>query len=228
MFADESCLGDYGDVSSYFYYNWSSANTAVATVNATGTHTGVSVGSTTSSTWANLIYSEYKPCVRKLWQPGAGDNVVGPPDHLVVVVDQQGASTNCSSTGVQLRQMKMRVVDANGNAIPGGPSIAESFNPAQPSNSCGNGSPIPAACAPTASDATFIDSMAVSKNLCNSGINRSSGCGYSQTSTWSLCGGLGTNNLWVSPRTTLSNLVTVDGNSTKFAAGTNCNTSGCH
>jgi hypothetical protein len=32
----------------------------------------------------------------------------------------------------------------------------------------------------------------------------------------------------VSPRTTKSNLVTVDGNSTSFILGTICNSTGCH
>ena len=44
------CESQYDDVSSVFYNNWSSGNTGIVTVNAYGTHTGVSVGSTTSQT----------------------------------------------------------------------------------------------------------------------------------------------------------------------------------
>jgi len=160
--------------------------------------------------------------------PGGSATTVGPADHVVVVVDQQGASSSCPTTGVQLRQMKMRVVDVNGKTVPGPPSVAESQNPTSPTNSCGNGSPIAAPCAATASDSTYLDSMGVSKNLCNSGISRSSGCGYTVTSTWSACAPTGSQTLWVSSRSTTSNLVTVDGNSTSFAVGTICNGSGCH
>src|SRR5882724_9088361 len=120
--------------------------------------------------------------------------------------------------------MQMRVVDVNGIQVQNNPSVAEALNPSQPFNSCCNWS----SCAATASDSTFIDSIAVSGNLCNSGINRSSGCGFSTTSTWSACATSGSNTLWVSPRTTLSNLVTVDGNSSSFIAGTICNSTGCH
>jgi hypothetical protein len=163
--------------------------------------------------------------------------VVGPPDHLTVVTDNSGTPKSCQSTGIWVRQMLMQVVDVNGQAETGNPSVAESFNPAQPSNSCGNGSPIPSPCAAagpsncgSCSAGQFLDSMAVSGNLCNSGINPSSGCGFSETSTWSTCGASGNHTLWVSPRTTLSNSVTVDGHgkNTLWPAGTICNSTGCH
>ena len=224
----DSCSGSYVDVSDSFYGNWSTAATSIATVDGYGTHTGVSVGSTTSNTHACMAGPAQPRCQLKCFTPGGGVNVVGPADHLIVVVDQQGAPASCPTIGVQIRQMKMRVVDKNGTAVPQSPSVAESQDPAQPTNSCGNGSPMAAACAPTASDSTFIDSMAVSGNLCSSGINRSSGCGFTVTSTWSACAASGSNTLWVSPRTTTSNLVTVDGNSTSFAVGTICNSTGCH
>lgn len=44
------CESEYDDISSNFYSNWSSSNTSIATVDTYGTHTGVSVGSTTSQT----------------------------------------------------------------------------------------------------------------------------------------------------------------------------------
>ena len=49
-----SCGGGWVDVSDSFYGNWSSANTSIATVDYYATHTGVSVGSTTSNTSGNL------------------------------------------------------------------------------------------------------------------------------------------------------------------------------
>ncbi len=226
--AYDTCIQAYDDVTNYFVNNWSTANTSVATVNTYGTHTGVSEGSTTTNTCGYLDGSSPRSCPIVRRCPSGGDNVVGPPDHLVVVVDQQGASANCPSTGIQLRQMKMRVVDSNGTTVPSGPSVVEAQNPAQPANSCGNGSPVAAGCAATASDSTFIDDMSVSGNLCNSGISRSSGCGFTVTSTWSACATSGSNTLWVSPRTVNSNLVTVDGNSSSFSVGTICNSTGCH
>ncbi len=223
------CGQQYEDVSSSFYGNWGSADTSIVTVDSYGVHTPHNVGSTTSSTSGYLEGTAHYPiCPAKSFPPSGGAKVAGPPDHLVVVVDQQGASASCPSPGIQLRQMKMRVVDVNGTTVPNSPSVAEAQNPSQPANSCGNGSPLASGCAPTASDSTFIDNMAVSGDHCNSGISRSSGCGFTVTSTWSACATSGSNTLWVSPRTTKSNLVTVDGNSTSFSAGTICNSTGCH
>lgn len=48
------CLSAYDDVSTSFYNNWSSWDTNIVTVNNYGTHTGVSVGSTTSQTHGEL------------------------------------------------------------------------------------------------------------------------------------------------------------------------------
>ena len=224
-----SCDGFLQDVTSSFNGGWTTANTNIATVNSVGTFTGVSVGTTTTTAVGYLTGRIGWPACPLRQQTATGsDTVIGPPDHLVVVADQQGASANCPSTGVQLRQMQMRVVDVNGKTVPNSPSVVEAQNPSQPANSCGTGSPVAAGCAPTASDATFIDNMTVSQNLCNSGVNRSSGCGFTVTSTWSACATSGSNTLWVSPRTTKSNLVTVDGNSTSFSVGTICNSTGCH
>ena len=224
-----SCDGFLQDVTSSFNGGWTTANTNIATVNSVGTFTGVSVGTTTTTAVGYLTGRIGWPACPLRQQTATGsDTVIGPPDHLVVVADQQGASANCPSTGVQLRQMQMRVVDVNGKTVPNSPSVVEAQNPSQAANSCGTGSPVAAGCAPTASDATFIDNMTVSQNLCNSGVNRSSGCGFTVTSTWSACATSGSNTLWVSPRTTKSNLVTVDGNSTSFSVGTICNSTGCH
>jgi hypothetical protein len=225
--AYNTCSSWWESVDESFYGHWSTASTAIATVDNYATHTGKAVGSTTSYTSGYLLHPTPRTCSNVLRSPQGSDNV-GPADHLIVVADQQGASASCPATGVQIRQMQMRVVDVNGNRVPNSPSVAESQNPAQPANSCGNGSPVPSSCAATASDSTFIDSMSVSANLCNSGINRASGCGFTVTSTWSACATTGSNALWVSPRTTKSNLVTVDGNSTSFILGTICNSTGCH
>jgi hypothetical protein len=60
--AYELCSDIYIDISSYFMNNWSVVNTAIATVNYMGTHTGVGVGSTTSNTWALLSTGQQRNC----------------------------------------------------------------------------------------------------------------------------------------------------------------------
>jgi ferredoxin len=48
--AYDTCDDDDEDVSGSFYGNWTTANSAIATVDTYGTHTGKGIGSTTSST----------------------------------------------------------------------------------------------------------------------------------------------------------------------------------
>ena len=215
------------------YVTWSSSNTNVATSQGQGNFTGVADGGFSAQSDATLLdeYADcpegsHTPCPSSPYFGSAGGTILG-ADHLIVVADQQGVSAQCPSTGIQLRQMKMRVVNPSGITVPNSPSVAEALNPLPVTNSCNTGSPIPSSCSPVAADGTFIDSMSVSGNLCNSGINYSSGCGFSITSTWSACGTSGSKVLWVSPRTVKSNLVTVNGNSTSFNVGTTCNSAGC-
>ena len=144
------------------------------------------------------------------------------PDHVSVVVDQQGYPVTCPTTGVYLRQMQMQVVDVNNLAITTDADIQESFSN-MTTNTCGNGQPVPASCALTGNVGgvgQFLDSMSVSGNLCGSGISQSSGCGFSLTSTWSACATCGSSTLWSSPRVTHSNGVEVNGSWTRFNAGT--------
>lgn len=70
------CESEYDDVSSPFYYNWSSGDTSIATVNSYGTHTGVSVGFTTSQTNGNLMSNDAKNLCPALHRtPSGGANV---------------------------------------------------------------------------------------------------------------------------------------------------------
>jgi hypothetical protein len=147
---------------------------------------------------------------------------VDAPDHVSVVVDQEGYPAACPSTGIYVRQMQMQLVGSGGTAMTGNPtySIVESFQNLS-TNTCGNGSPIPRSCASANNGTSFIDTMAVSGNFCASGINPASGCGFSLTSIWKVCSNNLTNTLWNSPRTTLSNQITVNGSSSTFSPGTN-------
>ena len=62
VYGHDKCGGLWEDISDAFYSNWSTANSSIATVDYYGTHTGMSVGSTTSSTdgqfqgWLRLNY----------------------------------------------------------------------------------------------------------------------------------------------------------------------------
>jgi hypothetical protein len=146
----------------------------------------------------------------------------GGPHHVKVLIDNEGFPQACPTTGIYFRQMEMQVVDPNGNPLVGtssNPSIQEAFSNLS-SNSCGNGSPIPSACAPTDPNSEFLDTMSVAKSLCGFGIVQGSGCGYTLTSTWSVCGGSGSNAIWTSPRTTQSNQIVVNGKSTQWPVGT--------
>jgi hypothetical protein len=88
----DNCALDWTDITSYFNGNWLTANTAIATVDSYGTHTGVSVGSTTSSTWANLREgSNGLYCPRLRFSPAGTANV-----HSVPVNFRQ---TNTSDAG---------------------------------------------------------------------------------------------------------------------------------
>ncbi|MGA8216580.1 MAG: hypothetical protein WB799_23540 [Candidatus Sulfotelmatobacter sp.] len=84
MSAEDSCDGGLEDVSGYFYGNWTTANTSIATVNYSGTHTGVAVGTTTSKTSAYL-QSEGKQapsCPSRFFDPSGGDNVAVPTGEI--------------------------------------------------------------------------------------------------------------------------------------------------
>jgi len=227
--------GDLEDVSGSFYGSWTTGNSSIATADYYGTHTGVGIGSTTSQSHGDLNSNDVpQRCPLKAYNCSGNDNTNPVPDHLTVVEDQGGYPAACPTTGVYVRQMLMQVIDNNGQADAQNSSVVETLSPNNPTNSCGNGSPIPAACAPTGSTGCsvcgtgqFLDTMTVSLNFCGSGITQGSGCGFSATSTWSACATSGTNQVWVSPRTVHSNGVTVDGRSTSWPPNTVCNTSGC-
>jgi hypothetical protein len=72
------CESQYDDVSSLFYYNWSSGDTTIATVNNYGTHTGVSVGSTTSQTYGLLQSNNSHVMCPNLYRNPSGGVTVMP------------------------------------------------------------------------------------------------------------------------------------------------------
>jgi hypothetical protein len=199
--------------------NWTSYNTAVAMVSPTqGVLTSVkAVGWGSADIMGDFTVQDCDPCgpcdCSDYEDQAFGTvDVNGAPNHVSVVVDQEGYPSACPATGIYLRQMQMQVVDVNNNSIAINANIQESFTNLT-TNTCGNGQPVPSSCALTGNVGgvgQYLDTMSVSGNLCGSGINRSSGCGFSLTSTWSACSPSGNNTLWTSPRVTLSNGVEVN------------------
>ncbi len=73
----DSCSGQWEDVSDSAYGNWTTANHAIATVDYYGTHTGQSIGSTTSSTYAQLYAASIKfTCPLQDFGGNGGANVI--------------------------------------------------------------------------------------------------------------------------------------------------------
>jgi hypothetical protein len=208
--------------------SWSSNHTSYITVGgSTGLTSGVAVGSANiTALFPSLIdvtginCPVGVPCPTIQFAPQSAGTVLA-PDHVTVVIDQEGYPAACPSTGIYLRQMEMQVVDAYNNHLALDTYIQETFSN-MTTNTCGNGQPIPASCDITGNGGVgyFIDTMSVSGNLCGSGISQSSGCGFSLTSTWKSCSFDGSNTLWTSPRVTHSNGVTVNGSSSVYTPGT--------
>lgn len=146
----------------------------------------------------------------------------GPADHVRVITDNHGFPVSCPSTGIDVRQFHMQIVDSAETAIDHNASIVEAYS-SQPTNTCtGQQIPSPSSCAASGDGGTgrFIDTLAVSLDVCGSGISQSSSCGFSLTSTWSACGGGRSNQLWQSSRTTHANSISVDGNTSTYSSGT--------
>jgi hypothetical protein len=220
------CNGDYFYDASYST-KWTSEDTNVAVMDSVVPYRvhALSAGSTSiDGELTDFTHEQNGPTrcdTKKMTDNGSCTAVVkpGPPDHASVVVDNLGFPKDCETTGVFLRQMQMQLVDKSGTPIITNPSIQENFSN-QTNTTCGNNNPTPSSCAPTGpAVGQFLDSMSVSNDLCNSGIEQNSGCGFSLTSTWSLCGG-STGTLWTSPRIVKSNSVSVNGSTSKYDPGT--------
>jgi len=106
--AENTCGGE-DDISSYFYYNWTTANQSIATVDSVGTHTGVAAGSTTSSTHG--VFASYAPRSCPVIQNGpapGGDNVQVPTSATIIDNVKQTYSNqtwkSCDGTESKLNQ----------------------------------------------------------------------------------------------------------------------------
>jgi hypothetical protein len=77
VYGHDKCGGLWEDISDSFNGNWNTANHSIATVDYYGTHTGVSVGSTTSSTDGQFQgWLGFNNCPIVGSAPGGGSNVI--------------------------------------------------------------------------------------------------------------------------------------------------------
>jgi hypothetical protein len=87
--AYDTCSNWWESVDESFYGHWSTASTAIATVDYYATHTGKAVGSTTSSTSGYLLHPTPRTCSNVLRSPTGSDNVTHCPTSVSI-----GATTN--------------------------------------------------------------------------------------------------------------------------------------
>jgi hypothetical protein len=150
------------------------------------------------------------------------------PHHVRVIVDQAGFPSGCTTTPVYVRQIQVQIVSEGNIALTNSDIATREDFTNLTTNTCGNGQPVPSSCgSDNISQGKFIDTMTVSGgspfgSFCNTGITASSGCGYTLTSTWSICGGsgLGFADIWRYNGETRSNIVRVNGQSSLYAPGT--------
>ncbi len=214
-------------------WGWSCDNTSIATVNGSGQATAVGVGFTyiRNTYYADVYTPNIEDCLVNsvLANAAASCDVQEPqPHHVRVIVDQAGYPSGCAATPVYVRQIQVQVVSSGNVAITTADMATEESFTGLTTNTCGNGAPTPSSCGTTGmSEGRFIDTMTVSAgspfgSFCNTGITASSGCGYTLTSTWRVCGGTGIGHadIWRYNGETRSNVVKVNGESAVYSPGT--------
>ncbi|MEK6337581.1 MAG: hypothetical protein AABM67_21890, partial [Acidobacteriota bacterium] len=217
------CYFNYYQGSLSFYQMWT-YDTSIATVNG-GELNGIAVGDTEVAGLYNYWYWSNDGMDCYVQYDTGGDNapvdVGSSPDHVRVISDVQGTPASCPSTGLNVRLVTLQIVDINNHDVTGFVSVSESLSNIS-TNTCGNGQPSGSTCFPADQGGQFTDQMVVSQNVCNSGINRNSGCGYTLISNWSWCSVFsGVNrSIWTYSGETRSNLIKVDGSSTSIPIGT--------
>ena len=220
--------------------SWSSNNNSVATVSG-GQVTSQGAGQATITASWNAFTSVAGQCGPGFGPPPiepvtccrsasffrsatASVQVAASPDHLVVVEEQQGLTTQLPSGGTCpnpyfLRQVRFRVVssDANG-AFPVGNVVVEERFDSVTTNTCGNGQPQAASCAPTINNGTFIDNISTGCGSASGPAN----CGYDINWKWYWCGN-GTTGIQTLASLTAQvrkGSVTLNGRSTAWPPGT--------
>ena len=154
----DTCSGQYEDVSDNLFGNWDTANHAIATVDTYGTHTGQSIGSTTSSTGGILqAASLHTVCPNNHFGGSGGDNTtpaitsISPAQGLVGTAESvtitgagfaSGATVNAgtnisvsNTTVVSSTQITATFTPTNSVAAGGNQAFTVSVNSGPPSNS---------------------------------------------------------------------------------------------
>jgi hypothetical protein len=241
--ADELYENCYGSV---FYYtnqqssatSWYSGNTSVVTVNSSGQTSFKGPGLTTVNAVFPIDYYNYNSRGECTLYPSTNTAVgtvnVNPPDHIKVLNDLNTFPQCPPGTGpaVKVRQISVNLTDVNSALVQQNYYTMETYsNPTSPTSSCPspwNVAPKASGCGltttgycPTCTGA-WTDTLSVTgeSSFCTSGISPASGCGFSETSTWSMCSFGLANAVWTSVRSTLSNNITVAGNSGQYPTGT--------
>ena len=99
--ATDTCSGLVEDVSDTFYGTWRSANTAIATVDYYASHTGVTLGSTSSNGSAYMQMMSIKPvCPNNLQSPGGSDSV----EPKILLGGSNGTNVTGKTTSVVVGQ----------------------------------------------------------------------------------------------------------------------------
>jgi hypothetical protein len=210
----DACLDVNIEVTNWFYPNWSTLNTAIATVNTSGGHHGVSVGSTGTNTWGNLATQTYRYCPVALFAPPTAGATVRKPHHLKVLSDTYAASSACPTTARRL--IEYQEVDIN-NAPVGTIQSKELFGNIS-TNTCKNGNPSTSSTCSTDDNGVFTDALSIN---CNS-VGGS--CGMTLTKQqWLWCPANGATPVVIATPGDIilhNDSISVGGNTAGFAAGT--------
>jgi len=137
--ATDTCDSIDEDVSDTFYGTWRSANTAIATVDYSGNHSGVSVGSTNSNGSAYMQMMSIKPtCPNNLQSPGGNDNVVH-VSQSPSILNMSSGDTGVGVTGsVSPSSLASSVVVAQGSISNPNSSSQAAFTYNKPTSFTGN------------------------------------------------------------------------------------------
>ena len=122
--AEDFCSYTWVDVSDNFTGGWSTAATSIATVDAYSTHTGVSVGSTTTTVTGQMVsYTKPTLCPTLTFSPHGGANVMSlscSPSSVTrgssVTCGVNNAPSGATFSGWQFKDSNNNVVNGSGTA----------------------------------------------------------------------------------------------------------------
>lgn len=231
---DVNCYGGPGGWFDRVPDSWETANSNIATVDIFGNVTAQDQVGTVAITahWDayNYQYDQVQEYCHQLSRNGSGIlsfTTRAPVPHHVRVISDVSYAHQDSATPAQNcvagREITVQVVNRKNRNITTG-SVQEAFANLV-NNTCPNSvNPTPSACdvlgnQQNTSAGQFRDGMAVRVPLCGSTtIVPSGGCGYTLTSTWSMCNG-STTAIWTYDGETKSNGVKVNGSFGSFIPG---------